>query len=213
MPLPFEWTGVDTTWEFRMPQASNPFDFSTIADVLITMEYTALDSFDYRQQIVQQLERAFTADRAFSFRTSFANAWYDLHNPEQQVEAKQMVVNFETVAEDFPPNLENLTIQHLVLYFARKNGVIFEISVTHLLFTEQGSKQADGGDAISSDGVISTRRGNASSWKKMIGKHPFGKWELALPNTKDMKDRFKNEEIEDILFVISYSGLTPVWPA
>ncbi|MCI0422785.1 MAG: hypothetical protein L0312_26790, partial [Acidobacteria bacterium] len=41
MLLPFEGMGVDTAWEFRMPKASNLFDYSTIADVLITIEYTA----------------------------------------------------------------------------------------------------------------------------------------------------------------------------
>jgi hypothetical protein len=70
-----------------------------------------------------------------------------------------------------------------------------------------------GGAANSIDGMISTLRGNASSWTSMIGKSPFGKWVLTLPNTQEIKNRFKNEEIEDILFVITYSGRTPEWPA
>jgi hypothetical protein len=40
---------VDATWELQMPKAANPFDYRTIADVLITLEYTALQSFTYRQ--------------------------------------------------------------------------------------------------------------------------------------------------------------------
>jgi hypothetical protein len=43
------------------------------------------------------------------------------------------------------------------------------------------------------------------------GKTPFGAWDLALPNTTAMKNRFKKEEIEDILFVITYTGRTPEW--
>jgi len=46
----------------------------------------------------------------------------------------------------------------------------------------------------------------------MAGKGPVGEWELALPNTEEMRNRFKTEEIEDILFVIMYSGRTPAWP-
>jgi hypothetical protein len=42
MLLPFESSGVDTMWELQPPPAANPFDFSTIADVLITIDYTAL---------------------------------------------------------------------------------------------------------------------------------------------------------------------------
>ena len=34
--LPFEGLGVDAHWELRMPKAANPFDYSTVADVLIT---------------------------------------------------------------------------------------------------------------------------------------------------------------------------------
>ncbi len=210
--LPFEGMGVDTSWELHMPKASNPFDYITIADVLITIEYTALSSFDYRQQVVQTLGTRVSADRPFSFRYQFADAWYDLHNPE--LTATPMTVGFETRRQDFPPNVEDLRIQHVVLYFTRAGGASFEIPVTHLHFTEQGTGGAIGGGATSVDGVISTRRGNAGSWTTMIGKPPIGEWELALPNTAEMRNRFKNtQEIEDILFVITYAGRTPEWPA
>jgi hypothetical protein len=124
-----------------------------------------------------------------------------------------MIVRFRTRKEDYPPNLENLRIQHVALYFARKAGLFFEIPVNYLRFTEDGSTGAVGGGATSVDGVIGTRRGNAGSWTAMIGKRPAGEWELALPNTDEMKSRFKEEEIEDIIFVITYSGLTPEWPS
>jgi hypothetical protein len=39
---------------------------------------------------------------------------------------------------------------------------------------------------------------------------------LVLPNTEEMRNRFGgddgNEDIEDILFVITYSGRIPEWP-
>src|SRR5262249_49172286 len=69
---PFEGLGVDTVWEFRMPRAANRFDYGTITDVLLTIEYTALDSPDYRQQVIQGLDRSFSADRTFAFRQQFA---------------------------------------------------------------------------------------------------------------------------------------------
>jgi hypothetical protein len=47
----------------------------------------------------------------------------------------------------------------------------------------------------------------------MKGKAPTGEWVLALPNTPEIRRRFKENEIEDILFVITYSGRTPAWPA
>ena len=81
--LPFEFMGVDTFWNLEMPKAANPFDYRTIADVLFTIEYTALSSLDYRQQVIQRLDRTVSADRPYSFRHQFADQWYDLHNPDQ----------------------------------------------------------------------------------------------------------------------------------
>jgi hypothetical protein len=208
--LPFEGIGVDTVWEFRMPKAANLFDYRTIADVLITIEYTALNSYDYRQQVILTLNNKISADRSFSFRNQFADAWYDLHNPEQT--NTPMVIRFKTGRSDFPPNVEDLKIQQLLLYFARSNGNSFEVPVTHLHFTEQDGIGTVGGGATSIDGLTSTRKGNASSWTSILGKTPIGEWELALPNTEEMKNRFKDEEVEDILFVITYSGRTPEWP-
>ncbi len=204
MLLPFEGLGVDTTWELRMPRAANFFDYSTIADVLLTIEYTALDSFVHRQQRIQELGDTFSTDRPFSFRHQFADPWYDLHNPDQT--ATPMVVRFKTRREDFPPNIENLKIQHVVLYFARKEGTTFEVPVGHLHFMAHGGAGPIGGGATSIDSIISTRKGNAGSWTAMLGKTPIGEWELALPNTEDMKNRFGDEEIEDILLVITYKG-------
>jgi hypothetical protein len=212
MLMPFENIGVDTFWELRMPKAANLFDYNTIAGILLTIEYTALNSFDYRSEVIQRLRQQVSAERAFSFRLDFADEWYDLHNPEQESKESQMLAVFETRRQDFPPNLERLKIQQVVLYFARKNGSTFEIPVTALRFTERGGTGSIGGAAVSVDGVISTRRGNASSWMSMVGKLPFGKWELILPNTQEIRNRFKSEEIQDILFVITYAGRTPEWP-
>lgn len=210
MLLPFEGMGVDTTWEFRMPKASNQFNYRTIADVLITIEYTALQSFDYQQQVIQTLSPAFGADRPFSFRHQFADQWYDLHNPDQT--ATPMTVIFKTIREDFAPNLDNLKIDHVVLYFARASAQPSELPVTSLRFVEEGGAGFTGGEATPIEGVISTRRGNAGSWTAMIGKSPTGIWELALPDTQEIRALFKNKAIEDILFVITYSGRTPEWP-
>jgi len=210
MLLPFEGNGVDSTWEFRMPKAANQFDYRTIADILITIEYTALNSFDYRQQVIQTLNPNLSADRPFSFRNQFADQWYDLHNPDQT--KTPMKVKFQTFREDFPPNIETIKIQQVLLYFVRTSQKRFELPITELSFTEQGNQGTIGGSATPIDGVVSTRRGNGGSWTAMIGKSPFGEWDLTLPDTEEMKNRFKNEEIEDILLVITYSGRTPEWP-
>jgi hypothetical protein len=211
---PFEGMGVDTQWQFTLPKAANRFDFNSIADVIVTIEYTSLSNFTYRQQVIQQLNNKISAERPFSFRHQFADQWYDLNNPD--LTSTPMIVNFDTLKADFPPNIDNLKIKHVVLYFVRADGVEIEIPVTHLRFTETGGTGTVGGGATSIDGVISTRRGNASSWTSMIGKSPYGAWELSLndnlPDGRAPEELLGNDEITDILFVISYSGNTPQWP-
>ncbi|HSH80569.1 MAG TPA: LamG-like jellyroll fold domain-containing protein, partial [Herpetosiphonaceae bacterium] len=180
MLLPFEAMGVDTTWEFEMPRAANSFDFRTIADVLITIEYTALNSFDYRQQVIQTLNLQTGGELSYSFRDQFADQWYELNNPDGS--ATPLTVQFTTTRADFPPNLEQLKVQQLMLYFARANGETAEIDVGHLHFVPSaGANGAPvGGRAISINGVISTARGNAPGWSTIRGRVPFGTWELHL---------------------------------
>ena len=212
MLLPFESMGADTMWELQMPKAANPFDYRTIADVFFTVEYTALHSADYRQQVIKQLPDRLSAERPLSLRDQFADQWYVLHNPRQTT--TPMVVTFKTARADFPPNVEELRIQQVLLAFVRAEGQSFEVASAQLRLTPQGETLAVGGAAGSSvDGIISTRRSNAGSWTALIGKAPVGTWELALPNTEEMKNRFKNEEIDDILLVLTYAGRTPAWPA
>jgi hypothetical protein len=136
--------------------------------------------------------------------------WYELNNPEET--STPMTIRFTTRRDDFPPNLERLRIVHVVLYVSRADGASFEVPVTGLRFTEDGAPGSVGGAATSVDGVISTRRGNAGSWMPIIGKTPFGTWELAFPDILEMRGRFTSGEIQDILLVTTYSAQTAAWP-
>jgi hypothetical protein len=206
MMLPFEGLGVDTVWEFRMPKAANQFDYSTIADVIITFEYTALNSYDYRQQVIDTLPSKVSANRPFSFRHQFPDRWYDLHNPDQTV--TPMIVRFQTRREDFPLNIEQLKIDQVLLYFAGASEETAEIKAT-LSFKPDGKEPSLGGEATAVDGMIGTRQ---TAWPLLQGASVVGEWELDLSNAAEIRTLFNDEKIEDILFVITYSGRTPHWP-
>ena len=211
---PFEGTGFDTLWELKMPKATNPFDFSTMATVLFTLNMTALHSFDYEREVIERLDRRVRFDCAFDFRQVFADAWYDLNNPDQT--GTPMAVRFETRRSDFPANLINLTIQHVVLYIVRKDGEVFEQPIRHLHFTGLGMPGPVGGAATTVEGRVSTRSGNGVNWLSMIGQEPQGAWELAFPDQPPSdtaaRDRFGNESIENLLLVLTISGETAPIP-
>ena len=141
MLLPFESMGVETSWQLQMPVPANPFDFGTISDVLVTIEYTALNSFDYRQQIIKNMDNKISGDRKFSFKDQFPDQWYQLQNPDQVAElAKQMVVNFNIERQDFPVNIENLKVANILLYIVRvESDDVIPFEVTVRLAQNQGS--------------------------------------------------------------------------
>jgi len=211
MLLPFEYLGAATTWEFALPKAANQFYYSTIADVLVTIDYTALDSFDYRQQIIQLLNAnpTLSADRAYSFRMEFADAWYDLNNPDQS--ASPMAVSFQIDAEDFPPNVNNPTIAQIALYFARATGSKPEFAAVDLRLDKNGGGSL-GGICSTVGGLITTRSANGSGWLSLVGSPPPGTWHLALPNTDEARSLFQSGTVTDILVVITYAGRLPAWP-
>jgi hypothetical protein len=212
MLLPFESMGVDTNWELQLPKAANPFDYRSIADVLFTMEYTALQDFSYRQQVIQQLDDTVSAERVFSLRDQFADQWYVLNNPVSAEDPLR--ITFELAPGDFPPNVSDLRIQQVFVALVRAGGQEFELGSTQLLLKPRGATAPVGGTvAGTSDGFISTRRGNASAWVPLIGKSPLGEWELTLPDTQETRERLAQEGIEDLLFVLTYEGRTPAWPS
>lgn len=215
MLLPFEGLGVATSWEFRLPKAANAFDFRTIADVLVTIEYTALDSPIYRQQMIKDLDQTVSADRPFSFRHQFADAWYDLHHPELVQEPKKpLEASFSTRREDFPPNVTELKIEHITLYIAQKTGNSDPINLT-LKFSGQDSAGTTPYSATTNKtGIAGTREGNAGSWIRITGngKSPVGKWTLALEDKPEIRKLFEDDQIEDILFVITFGGKSAEWP-
>jgi hypothetical protein len=209
--MPFEGLGVEAQWELRMPRAANPFDFRTISDVLVTIEYTALHSYEYAAQVMRELGRDASYDRPFSFRLELSDAWADLHNPGKS--ATLMTARFKTTRGDFAANLDDLRIQHVTLFFviADDQAHALPIIVKDLrLFPRIGAPVGGGGSTT--NGLISTRLGN-SDWSDLQkGLEPIGTWELALPNTPTVRGWFADEQITDILLVITYTGETPAWP-
>ena len=214
--LPFEGLGVDTSWEFQMPKAANFINYDSIADVLITIEYTALSDGVYRDQIIQRLNRDFTADRAISFQQTVSDGWYDIHNPEQVEPAKRFRAEFSMTSADFPVNLESLKISNLVVYFVPEDGEVVPVTTVGLEFVPVGAPPELpplGGDAGSARGLLSTRSGSAPLWQNCIGVPPFGKWTLDLSRDSALQAQLAADKIRDILFVVSYTGRTPAWPS
>ena len=105
-------------------------------------------------------------------------------------------------ASDFPPNVENLSIAQLLMYFIPADGASFQLQPT-LSFTPSGTSASIGPYAAGAPGtsappvyVFSTRRGNASAWIPILGEGVTGNWTLTLPNNPATAGIFQNQQIQ-----------------
>jgi hypothetical protein len=211
---PFEGSGIETFWEFEMPKASNPINYQTVADILITIDYTALYDDGYRQRVIKGLPRNFSGMRSFSIRGNYPEQWYDLLNAEQTDEAQQYLISLRTVRSDFPGNLDLQGLETLVVMLVFKKGKSYPYPVG---LTFNGT---DAGKILSNDaGILSTRH-NASAWRFLLNFDavlPIGDWVLNLQGNgavdrKRLEDSLKEGELEDIIVIFGYRGLLPDWP-
>lgn len=211
--LPFEGMGVDAVWRLELPKPANPFDYRTIADVLVTIEYTALNSADYRQQVLQAQDRGFSADRAFSVREEFPDAWYDLNNPETVAdESGRMAVRLPARREDFPPHAEALQVRELSLFCLRADGFAEELPLASLSYSAPGVAAITAGAARTTGGIVGTRRPNGAAWQVLLGQDPAGDWSLRLEDSPTLRSWFKDGSIQDLVLVMTVGGYTPAWP-
>jgi hypothetical protein len=212
--LPFQGMGVDAVWQLELPRAANPFDYRTISDVQLTIKYTALDSYDYREEVIRNLDNTFSGDQTFSLRDDFPDAWYLLNNPQTVSDAaSQMKVTLTTVREDFQPNIDALAVQQISLYCLRQDGVTQELNLLSLAHTPTGAQTITSTAPVQTiGGIIGTRRPAGTPWLPLVGQNPVGDWTLQFENTDPVRALFANGSIQDVALVLTTSGLTPAWP-
>ncbi len=103
--LPFEGTGAISDWTLKLRKAANPFDFNTLTDVIINVQYTALDGGDTFSGQVTALPQIakYSGYRFVSLKQSFPSAWHDFMNPPA---ATKPALPFTLTEALFPLNLQ-----------------------------------------------------------------------------------------------------------
>jgi hypothetical protein len=124
--------GVDTVWQLELPKAATLFDCRGVADVVLTIEYSALPSVEYREPVIHEIERRFSGDRTFSIRNQFPDAWYELNNPETVDPDHRMRVTLPLTADDFPPHIQDPHVEHLSLFAVRADALADELTILSL---------------------------------------------------------------------------------
>jgi hypothetical protein len=130
--LPFEGAGVaDSAWTLELPEDYRSFDYRTIGDVILNINYTAKDGGDiFKEAVVDNLNELFDVDndemippiyqRIFSLKHEFGSQWHEL----LQIEGGVYSTKINIVKEHYPFFLRNKPIQLLAKHalVQTKNG-------------------------------------------------------------------------------------------
>lgn len=212
---PFEGSGVDMLWEFKLRKEANLFNYHTIADVLITIDYTAFHDYNYQQQVIRQLPPFHSADRPFSFRSELADQFYELGHPETELPGENPEVEFKLTRGYFPPNIVDIRIADFKMLFVTPGGQPNGMSEGDRLvkfeffeYSEEGVPQAPvpGEGVINADTNLISSNG-AGGFAIVRNKTPFGVWKLKV--SSELSRKIKDEEILDIMMVFTYTGDYP----
>ncbi|WP_261561639.1 neuraminidase-like domain-containing protein [Frankia tisae] len=80
--LPFEFAGAVSRWRIELPRQNNQFDFDSIADLVLSLDYTAREGGDaLRKAAATDSRDRLPGDgvRLFDVRHDFPDAWAALH--------------------------------------------------------------------------------------------------------------------------------------
>ena len=201
--LPFEGCGVDMNWTLDLPRPANPFDFRSLADVVVSVDYTAVADPDYRDQVLRRFADAgrLGGDRVFSVRDEFVDQFYELSNPADATQPRSVTVSMEASA--FPVSVSDLQVEDVAVCLL--TGGAGSVPTVALGLQHGG----EGGTATTIDGIVSTRRGNGAPWARIAGS-PLGTWVLTLdPAAGALLDA---GTVTDVLLVVGWSAVGPEWP-
>lgn len=208
---PFEGNGVEGFWEFRMEKAANPnLNFNAVADILLTIEYEAINSFDYKAQVIRRLnsDNEYEAMLPISFKSNLPDQWFDISNPDQA--ATPFEVSFELGEGNFPVNVKEPIITNVLLYFPQEGDEDEEIGMVNFEYTEKGSQSKIGGYNLNtSEAKISTADANGTALNGILGKSVAGTWNLKLQDNATLRSLIAENKLSDILMVITFAGETP----
>ncbi|WP_165423928.1 hypothetical protein [Ktedonosporobacter rubrisoli] len=90
--LPSEGTGAISSWRLSLPRTTKRFDFASLSDVIIQLNYTALDGGQTFTESVQRLSALQSSTGAYylNFRQVFSGAWFTFLSDHTDAQSRQL---------------------------------------------------------------------------------------------------------------------------
>jgi hypothetical protein len=219
MLLPFEGSGLDTSWVLEMLPGANDFEFDTIMDVQMAVRYTAREDWGYRQRVIGALQTGYTSLIAASVRNLFPDSWYDFHNPrfadaygfDGLLLLPPYTASWELRQDRFPPSERRRKIKRVIVACDLESPAM-RVPM-YVVF-----KPASGVDVRADNKELVDGR---ASLLEFAGKEPYGRWyvvvntsasEAAYPelfagaSAVGANKKIRTDPFRDFLLIIEYSA-------
>jgi hypothetical protein len=216
--LPFEGAGADSRWRIELPKDCNAFDFETISDVVLNINYTARDGGRPLQDAAgKSLKAALSgADlpRMFSLKHEFPTEWYGFLHPAGSAENQTMTLGLTVERFPFRVRGKAAAINQIDLFMKFKdvsNQTDYNNGTLTAHFTPPGGSPVKTSSLNKEPGLPGLLHG------KVQVSSGLGAWELQLTDadvqnvnaslrTSGSPYRLKPEVIDDIVMVCHYSA-------
>lgn len=199
--LPFEGAGAISTWRLELPGKVRSFDYSSIADVIFQISFTAKDDGLLRETVEQNIATAIEdysstngLFRIFSLRHEFPDTYYRFLSGS----GTPKTAEFEIRESHFPYlfNGNDLSLSNLKVFLKPAKGVTLNTTGANLNLNAFGiSAWSDFPNDGSVAGDLLLKEGSISA-----NGSPIKKWTMASPS-----DLFDKDQIDDIILVMKYS--------
>jgi peptidoglycan hydrolase-like protein with peptidoglycan-binding domain len=126
--LPFEGAGAVSRWRIDLPKDCNAFDFDTISDVIIKLNYTAREGGDNLKKVAKDAMQKMVKEksplaRLFSVKHEFSSEWYRFLHPAEAANSQPLNLDFSLERFPFQYRGKKLQISKLEIFLNLKEGI------------------------------------------------------------------------------------------
>lgn len=107
--LPFEGTGAVSIWLLSMPKSANLFNYDSISDVIIQMQYTAINGGTVFRDQVLALDgmKSYSGNDTFLMAQNFSQEWYTFLHEHPSPDWQSLKFNLFSLV---PPHIEDAVL-------------------------------------------------------------------------------------------------------
>ena len=231
MFLPFEGLGVETQWVLELPKASNRFNFDTLVDVMLTIEYTSFHDPVYAETVKSQLGNSDSNDIPINCRLQYPDQWYHFKNDPVAADGTR-TLNVHFSKQFLPSQYENgqaISTIHVTVMLSgdfsglsssKMNELLRSLKIEHEYIENGVTKTLDLVsqsnapsfktrliDSQNSQYVMFSTRENNPSAKLPNGIEPTGDWRISIDEITLPESTTLGERLNDVLLIITTEGV------